>query len=36
VKKAIKFFNNFKLTKTQEKISQKVLKNIKERLEFLA
>ncbi len=36
VKKAIEFFKNFKLTANQEKIAKKVLKNIKERLDFLS
>ena len=36
VKDAIEFFKKINLTKSQEKISKKVLKNIKERLEFLA
>jgi len=33
---ALEFIKNIKLTKSQEKISNKVLKNAKERLEFLA
>ena len=36
VSEAIVFLNNIKLSKSQEKISKKVLKNVKERLEFLA
>ncbi len=36
VKKAIEFFKFFKLNKVEEKITKKVLKNIRERLEFLA
>jgi len=35
VDKAIKFLSNLTLTKSQEKITKKVLKNAKERLEFL-
>lgn len=36
VKDSINFFKDLKLTKSQEKISKKALKNIIERLEFLA
>lgn len=36
VKKSIEFFKSINLTKNQEKISKKALKNITERLEFLA
>jgi len=36
VLEAISFLSNIKLNKSQEKISKKVLKNSKERLEFLA
>jgi len=36
IDKAIKFFKDFKLTTGEQKISQKVLKNIIERLEFLS
>lgn len=36
VKKSLEFFKGIKLSKSQEKISKKALKNIIERLEFLA
>ncbi len=36
VTESLKFAQNLKLTKSQEKLTKKVLKNIKERLEFLA
>lgn len=36
VKESIKFFKDIKLTQSQEKIARKALKNIIERLEFLA
>ena len=36
VSEALEFLNKIKLNKSQEKISKKVLKNAKERLEFLA